>query len=225
MNDSIVPVSLVMTENHLIRFWILDDQSHEEICNKLMNDVISGLRSTVINGTVECQEACICVVRDQIIFALEPKEKVSKEQLLDNSDRLCISQNEDHFGIQLHPLLVKQYQVDDNDLKHLLLSPRSRYNNDSGTYQCCQSCYRSLTSSKREEVVTPPKLAIANGFAIGQIPDVLTYTNRNNESFTRAINLDSDLDEKMCAAIAPIRPFGFVHAFTGGSQKSITGHF
>ena len=106
------------------------------------------------------------MVCDQIVFALEPKEKVSKEQLLDNSDRLCILQYEDHFGIQLHPLLVKQYQVGDDDLKHLLLSPRSRYDNDSGTYQCCQSCYRSLTSSKSEDMVTPPKLAIANGFAL-----------------------------------------------------------
>jgi hypothetical protein len=33
------------------------------------------------------------------------------------------------------------------------------------------------------------------------------------------------LDDILTAAISSERPFGFVHAFTGGSQKSITGHY
>jgi hypothetical protein len=120
-------------------------------------------------------------------------------------------------------------QVDDYDLKHLLLSPRAtmKYSDDhENQYTCCQSCYTSLTSAvRKEEGSTPPKLAIANGFAIGHIPKTLTYRDSNGDVHTREIDTENDLDDILTASISPVRPFGFVHAFTGGSQKSITGHY
>ena len=111
----------------------------------------------------------------------------------------------------------------------MLLSPRATMDNSvehGDRYTCCQTCYTSMTSSlRKEEGCTPPKFSIANGFAIGQIPKVLSFTDSNGEICSSTINLEDDLDEMLSAAIAPVRPFGFVHAFTGGSQKSITGHF
>ena len=115
-------------------------------------------------------------------------------------------------------------QVSDDDLKHMLLSPRATVVGDDN-YTCCQSCDTSESLSKREEHSTSPKHAIANGFAIGHVPEIVTYTDMNGDTHTKRIHPETDLDDKLCAAISPVRPFGFVHAFTGGSQKSITGHF
>ena len=102
-------------------------------------------------------------------------------------------------------------QVSDDNLKHMLLSPRATVVGDDN-YTCCQSCYTSLSSSKREEHSTPPKHA-ANGFAIGHVPEILTHTDINGDTHTKRIHPEMDLDDKLCAAILPMRPFGFVHAF------------
>ena len=68
---------------------------------------------------------------------------------------------------------MRQYQVDDFDLKHLLLSPRARLCDEG--YECCESCFCSLKSSKKGDSAKPPKFSIANGFAIGHIPDTLYF--------------------------------------------------
>ena len=115
-------------------------------------------------------------------------------------------------------------QVTDDDLKHMLLSPRATVVGDDN-YTCCQSCYTSLSSSRKKERSTPPKHAIANGFAIGHVPEIVTYTDMNGDTHAKRIHPEMDLNDKLCAAISPVWPFGFVHAFTGGSQKSITGHY
>ena len=39
---------------------------------------------------------------------------------------------------------------------------------------------------------------------------------------SRAFDPDVHLDDLICAAISPVRPYGYVHAYQGGSQKSIT---
>ncbi len=124
----------------------------------------------------------------------------------------------------MHPELVRQYQVADNDLKHLLLSPRSRLHQNG--YDCCESCYRSLIVTKKESTeYNPPKYAIANGFAIGHISLMISFVRKNGELRTREINAERDLSDLICAAISPVRPFGYVHAYTAGSQKSIKDHF
>jgi hypothetical protein len=41
----------------------------------------------------------------------------------------------------------------------------------------------------------------------------------------KPIDPEKALDDIFSAAISPVRPFGYVHAYTGGSQKYITGHF
>ncbi len=48
---------------------------------------------------------------------------------------------------------------------------------------------------------------------------------KNGEFHTREINAERDLDDLISAAISPVRPFGYVHAYTAGSQKSIKGKF
>ena len=145
--------------------------------------------------------------------------------MLINSAKLSVSSYEEYYdGVPLHPELVRQYQVADDDLKHLLLSPRSRLHHNG--YECCESCYRSLAVTKKESTeYNHPKYAIANGFAIGHIPLMISFVGKNGELHTREINAERDLSDLICAAISPVRPYGYVHAYTAGSQKSIKGHF
>jgi hypothetical protein len=60
---------------------------------------------------------------------------------------------------------------------------------------------------------------IANGFAIGHISQTFLFTKRNGEHHVYQIYAEKDLDELIYAATRPVRPFGYVHAFTGGNQK------
>jgi hypothetical protein len=69
------------------------------------------------------------------------------------------------------------------------------------------------------------KIVIANGFAIGHIPETIAISGKNGERHIRRINAEKDLDDLICATISPVRPFGYVHAYTAGRQKSIKGHF
>lgn len=62
-----------------------------------------------------------------------------------------------------------------NHLKHLLLSPRP-YHDDRG-YECFESCNRSLLATKNESNdYNLPRYALANGFAIGDIPKTISFT-------------------------------------------------
>ena len=99
-----------------------------------------------------------------IAFSLELEEVkfIDKLVLLNHSDQLIVSAYEEYSNeLPLYPEVVKQYQVDDNDLKHLLLSPRSCLY-DQG-YECCKSCYGSLHYSKKKKEDNPSKYAVANG--------------------------------------------------------------
>jgi hypothetical protein len=95
--------------------------------------------------------------------------------------------------------------VDDLELKKLLLSPRARKENDS--YMCCTSCKVSL----RPHMVdcAPPRLAIANGFAIGKIPDNLIP--------------EEEMTDVLAAMIAPVRPFMHIISYQGGQHRTISG--
>ena len=83
----------------------------------------------------------------------------------------------------------------------------------------------TVLQKKKEEGRNPPKFSIANGFAIGHIPKILRFKSKSGEMKERRVSVENDFDDIFCAAISVSRPFGYVHAYTGGSQKSITGHF
>lgn len=173
----------------------------------------------------DIQQANICVVCDRLIIGTEDVKKISKECLMKNEHCLSVSQYEQHFSLSLKYDLIEQYQVEDSDLHGLLLSPRAQSFCEGKHYQCCSSCYLSLKKSKNDEMSNPPKFSIANGFAIGHIPSVLKFKNKHGEQREKSIDTEKALDDIFSAAISPVRPFGYVHAYTGGSQKCITGHF
>ena len=120
----------------------------------------------------------------------------------------------------MHPELERQYQI--HDMKGLLLSPRSRQTENN--FVCCSSCCTSLRNSNADNE-NPPKFAIANGFAIGAIPDEITIVDKDGTTKTITVDPERDLTPVICAAIAPTRPHMYIFAFQGGHSKSITGNF
>ena len=176
------------------------------------------------NKNPDIQKANICVVCDRLIIGTEEVKLIEKDLLEKNRDRLSVESYEEHFCISLKRELVHQYELDDDELKGMLLSPRARCV-DGCHYQCCFSCYGSCTQGYKEERSSPPKFSIANGFAIGHIPDVLIFPDAEGNVVEKIINHEEDLTDVICGAISPVRPFGRVFAFHGGKQKSIKGHF
>jgi len=76
-------------------------------------------------------------------------------------------------------------------------------------YDACSECAKSWTRI----CDTPPKHAISNGFAIGSIPANIIA------------NDNDDVTEDMCAILSPVRPFGYIFAYTAGAHRAIRGHF
>ena len=122
----------------------------------------------------------------------------------------------------LSPILVSQYEIDDTDLKGILLSPRAYF--DENGFECCVSCRDALRPSKQENAGShPPKHAIANGFVIGHIPSTLHI---EGEDSPRQIDLtDESFNDVLRAAVALQRPYGFIFALNGGAQRSIMGQY
>ena len=73
------------------------------------------------------------------------------------------------------------------------------------------------------EKKSPPKHDIANGFVIGCFPSEITFTNKDGSKTTRDIK-EEDLTDIMQAMLAPVRPYGYIFAWTAGSQEQLRGH-
>jgi hypothetical protein len=136
---------------------------------------------------------------------------------------VLISQSlEEYQNTPLHPELKRQYSV--RGLPGLLLSPRAR-KNKSG-YSTCSDCYHHLRY-KRPNSNKPPKFAISNGFAVGAFPDKIRIASGPNKGMMRNIDVENEdqVSEVMRALVSPVRPYGYVIAYTGGKHQSIKGHY
>ena len=161
----------------------------------------------------------MCIICDRFIIGTEAIHKLTKEQILLHERRLSVASYEEYYETKLKSELTKQYEV--NDLKGMLLSPRSRrYCNGYATCTVCNSAMQNSMASKK----TPPKFAIANGFVIGSFPREIKFFNKEDEVVKRKIE-EHELTDLLKAMAAPIRPYGCVFAFSGGAQKSLQGNY
>jgi hypothetical protein len=71
---------------------------------------------------------------------------------------------------------------------------------------------------------TTPKFAIANGFVIGSFPQEIEFTKEDGKRNIRNIK-NNELTDLLKAMPAPVRPYVCVFAYSGGSQKLITGNY
>ncbi len=85
---------------------------------------------------IKTHRAHVCVDCDCLIIGLEEVKFVKKETLLQNLLELCVSGYEEYSdGVPLYPELGKQTKVDDDDLKHMLLLPKTHLDHEG--YECC----------------------------------------------------------------------------------------
>ena len=167
-------------------------------------------------------KAIVCVICDCFIIGKEKIHKLTASQICQHSQRLSVKTYESNYGHDLKPELRKQYQINCDGLKDLLLSPRSR-KFPGGRYATCAGCFLGMRSNLTNKK-TPPKFAIANGFVIGSFPPEIEFTNKDGKTVIRKIK-ENELTDILKAMLAPVRMYGYVFAYYGGSQKSIKGNF
>ncbi len=163
----------------------------------------------------------MCIICDRFIIDTETIQKLTNNQISQHSNRLSVTTYESYHGKVLKSKVRKQYQVNVDGLKDMLLSPLSRkYSNGYATCACCYKGMCPNLANKR----TPPKFAIANSFVIGSFPRKIEFTNKDGKRNARSIN-DNELTDLLKAMLAPVRPNGCVFACSGRSQKSRTGNY
>jgi hypothetical protein len=165
--------------------------------------------------------AFVCIICDCFIIGTETIHKLKKEEISMHSKRLSVESYKNYYDTTLKPKVRKQYQINVDGLKGMLLSPWSRkYPNGFATCSVCYSGMQPQMANKK----TPPKFAIANGFVIGSFPQEIQFSNKDGERVTRKID-DHDLTDLLKTMLAPVRPYGAVFAYSGGVQKSLRGNY
>ena len=86
----------------------------------------------------------------------------------------------------------------------------------------CLLLQRNVPKLGKQE--NPTQFFIANDFVIGSFPQEIEFTNKDGKRNIRDIN-DNELTDLLKAMLAPVRPYGCVFPYSGGSQKSITGNY
>ena len=92
----------------------------------------------------------VCAVCDTVRIGSKELTSMSEEELLSKETRIGLGAFQEHYGIELHPDLVRQYERE--GLEGLLLSKRAR-KLDDGSVEVCESCKNSLRRSQE----SPPK--------------------------------------------------------------------
>jgi len=185
---------------------LLPDDFEEKLEELKSNARKQYLKTTAVDDTGEVHRAPVCVVCDEFIIKLDDIQWIEKDTLLEHSKRLGLKEYEEHHSLTLPESLKCQYMADDPQLKHLLLSPRARRQNNE--YMCCTSCKTSLRPHMTEKA--PPRLSIANGFVIGKIPDEILP--------------QEEITDILAAMIAPVRPFMHIVSYSGGQHRTIRGN-
>ena len=200
---------------------IHDDKEMERSVERAIKEAKRILHRTQNHQAPRSHRAIVCIICDCFIIGIETIHKLKIDQIAKHRERLSVKKYEEYYGQALKAEVVKQYQVNVEGLKELLLSPRSRRYQDG--FATCACCYNGMSSNKATET-SPPKFAIANGFVIGSLPQVLEWTDKEGNRRIRKIE-DDDLTDILKAMLSPVRPYGYIFAYTGGSQKSIQGNF
>ena len=173
-----------------------------------------------------------CVVCDEHIIGVEDVHYVTKNHLLEHKERLGVESYEGFHGV-MDEELKRQYEV--GGLEGILLSRRFGRDN-ADAFTVCSCCYNSL---RKGTTTSPPKYSIANGFAIGSIPETIVYRNKDgDEERVRTVtevrdgegnvipaHTESNVTSIMAAALSPVRPFAYIFAYHGGMHTSLRGNF
>ncbi len=192
-----------------------DDMAN--VINRSMKEAMKNLHRTEDPASPHKHWAIVCIICDCCIIGTEAIRKLMKEQILLHKKRISVESYKEYYEATLKLEVTKQYQINVDDLKGMLLSPQSRkYPNGYATYSVCYSGMQPHMATKK----TPPKFSIANGFVIGSFPREIQFSNKDGERVTRKIDYH-ELTDILKAMSAPVRPYEAMFAFFGGAQQSI----
>ncbi|KAL7432030.1 hypothetical protein ACHAXM_002882, partial [Skeletonema potamos] len=181
-----------------------------EIRESLKHAIKCDQKSMQVEGKVDAFCLPVCLICDRVIIGCETVHKLDKKVVLNAKTKFSVESYNSFYDMELNAELIKQYEV--AGLEGLLLSPRATRTTNASTgdvhFSTCGNCYNSMKDKGSDK---PPRHAIANGFAIGQVP-------------TRILK-NEDITEEMCALLAPVRPYAYLFAYSAGAHKSIRGHY
>ena len=104
-------------------------------------------------------QACVCVMCDRIIIGCDKIKWMKKSTLINNKTSLSVQCHHNITGKRLSDDLVNQYQLPDESLKDILLSPRAHSRCHGKEYMACESCYnwtrRNKYDRKKPSFVEP----------------------------------------------------------------------
>jgi YHS domain-containing protein len=166
--------------------------------------------------------APVCIICDCFVIGTDRIRKLKEHEIKEHGHRLSCESYEKYHNIEMDNELRKQYNV--SGFPGLLLSPRSQ--KDDNGYIACSSCYNSMRPKDKKKK-HPPKFSIANGFVIGTFPKKIKIVSGPRAGEFREINVedDNDVSEVLRALVSPVRPYGYVFAYTAGQHESIKGDF
>ena len=193
----------------------------EDVISRSKKKALKFLHRTKDLKNPHKHRAIVCIICDCFIIGTEAIHKLTKGQISLHKKRLSVDTYKEDYETTLKPELIKQYQINGDDFKGMLLSPRSRKYLDG--YATCSMCFSGMQSNMATKR-TPPKFSIANGFVIGSFPQEIQSTNKDGERVTRKIDYH-ELTDILKAMSAPVRPYGAVFAFFGGAHQSIRGNY
>ena len=156
----------------------LQDDEMQNAIEHAMKEAKQILQRTQNPTNPHSHKAIVCIICDRFIIGTEKIHKLSRNQISQHSNRLSVKTYETYYGVELKDELRKQYEVNDDLLRNLLLSTRSRkYRNGYATCSCCfKGMCQTLINKK-----TPPKYAIANGYVIGSFPREIQFTTKDGK--------------------------------------------
>ena len=187
-----------------------------------INNAIKNLHRTQHHKKPSFHQMPVCICCDNFIIGTERVHRMAKKTIKKYKPALGVQSYEVFHNERIHPMLIDQYSV--KGLRGMLLSPRAGKNKKG--YTMCSSCYTCL-NDKCPSSTIPPRFSIANGFAIGSFPKIIPVATGKSKGTKRTINVEDEMDvsDVMRTLISPVRPYGYVLAYTGGKHAKIKGHY
>ena len=111
----------------------------EDVISRSKKEALKFLHRTKDPKNPHKHRAIVCIICDRCIIGTEAIRKLTKAQISLHKKRLSVDSYEEYYEITFKPEVTKQYQINIDDFKGMLLSPRSRKYLDG--YATCVECF------------------------------------------------------------------------------------
>ena len=125
----------------------------EDVISRSKKEALKFLHRTKDPKNPHKHRAIVCIICDRCIIGTEAIRKLTKAQISLHKKRLSVDSYEEYYEITLKPEVTKQYQINIDDFKGMLLSPRSRKYLDG--YATCSVCYSGIQSHMATKKILP----------------------------------------------------------------------